>query len=128
MKRPALAGRRRGSPAVRLALQCAAKGGTMPHNKLRSVSIRCAVMATAAAILSLATTGSLRAADDDPPLALARDGFFYVGGKPTMVDGRSYVVGQMYVEMRIPLKQTHPYPIIMVHGGTRTGTTFTGTP
>jgi pimeloyl-ACP methyl ester carboxylesterase len=38
------------------------------------------------------------------------------------------VVGQMYVEMRIPQKQTHPYPIIMVHGGTRSGTTFTGTP
>ena len=34
----------------------------------------------------------------------------------------------MYVEMRIPAKQTHPYPIIMVHGGTRSGTNFTGTP
>jgi len=30
--------------------------------------------------------------------------------------------------MRIPQKQTHPYPIVMVHGGTRSGTTFTGTP
>ncbi len=38
------------------------------------------------------------------------------------------MVGQMYVEMRIPQKQTHPYPIVMVHGGTRSGTTFTGTP
>ncbi len=61
-------------------------------------------------------------ADDDPPLALTRDGFFYVGGHATMVSGHSYVVGQMYVEMRIPAKQTRPYPIIMVHGGTRTGT------
>jgi hypothetical protein len=34
----------------------------------------------------------------------------------------------MYVEMRIPAKQTHRFPIIMVHGGTRTGTTYTGTP
>jgi pimeloyl-ACP methyl ester carboxylesterase len=34
----------------------------------------------------------------------------------------------MYVEMRIPQNQTHPYPIVMVHGGTRSGTTFTGTP
>ena len=67
-------------------------------------------------------------ADDDPPLALARDGFFYVGGHAMMVNGRRYVVGQMYVEMRIPANQTHPYPIIMVHGGTRTGTTYTGTP
>src|SRR5215470_280421 len=75
----------------------------------------------------VATTPAARA-DDDPPLALARDGFFYVGGHAMMVNGRSYVVGQMYVEMRIPANQTHPYPIIMVHGGTRTGTTYTGTP
>jgi hypothetical protein len=67
-------------------------------------------------------------ADDDPPLALARDGFFYVGGHTTTVNGHTYVVGQMYVEIRIPTNQTHPYPIIMVHGGTRTGTTYTGTP
>jgi pimeloyl-ACP methyl ester carboxylesterase len=67
-------------------------------------------------------------ADDDPPLSLARDGFFYVGGHATTVNGHSHVVGQMYVEMRIPANQTHPYPIIMVHGGTRTGTTYTGTP
>jgi pimeloyl-ACP methyl ester carboxylesterase len=67
-------------------------------------------------------------ADADPPLNLARDGFFYVGGKNATINGRTHVVGQMYVEMRIPQRQTHPYPIIMVHGGTRTGTTFTGTP
>ena len=60
---------------------------------------------------------------------LARDGFFYVGGK-TITDRRPRPTstGQMYVEMRIPAKQTHPYPIIMVHGGTLSGTTFTGTP
>ena len=34
----------------------------------------------------------------------------------------------MYVEYRIPAKQTHPYPIIMVHGGTRSGANWTGTP
>jgi hypothetical protein len=69
-----------------------------------------------------------QAADDDPPLNLARDGFFYVGGKPTTINGKTYIAGQMYVEMRIPAKQTHPYPIIMVHGGTRSGTNWTGTP
>jgi pimeloyl-ACP methyl ester carboxylesterase len=86
------------------------------------------LLMTAGVLLGLAAAPSARAAEDDPPLSLARDGFFYVGGKNTMVDGHTYVVGQMYVEMRIPLKQTHPFPIIMVHGGTRTGTTFTGTP
>jgi pimeloyl-ACP methyl ester carboxylesterase len=99
----------------------------MPDQLIEHPSARCAVT-IAAAIAALAATTSWCAAEDDLPLALARDGFFYVGGKPTTVNGRSYVVGQMYVEMRIPIKQTHPYPIIMVHGGTRTGTTFTGTP
>ena len=33
----------------------------------------------------------------------------------------------MYVEYRIPAKQTHPYPIIFVHGGTRSGANWTGT-
>src|SRR5271163_79022 len=61
-------------------------------------------------------------------LALARDGFFYVGGKPTVVDGREYISGQMYVEVRIPAHKTKPFPIIMVHGGTMSGTNFTGTP
>lgn len=78
--------------------------------------------------MTFIATRPAQAADDDPPLALARDGFFYVGGRNTVVNGHTYVVGQMYVEMRIPIKQTHPYPIIMVHGGTRTGTTYTGTP
>ncbi len=87
-----------------------------------------AAVLTAGIIFGLAATRSARAAEDDPPLALARDGFFYVGGHNTTVDGHTYVVGQMYVEMRIPAKQTHPFPIIMVHGGTRTGTTYTGTP
>jgi pimeloyl-ACP methyl ester carboxylesterase len=68
------------------------------------------------------------AAEVDPPLALARDGFMYVGGKTMKVDGREYFYGQMYVEIRIPARQTHRYPIIMVHGGSMSGTNFTGTP
>ena len=84
---------------------------------------RSAVFAAAVAMLA---TGSAQAADE--PLQLARDGFFYVGGKTTQVNGREYIYGQMYVELRIPAKQIHPYPIIMVHGGSMSGTNFTGTP
>lgn len=81
-----------------------------------------------AVMLALAASVVCARAADEPPLALSEDGFFYVGGHVTMVDGHSHVAGQMYVEKRIPSNRTHPYPIIMVHGGTRTGTTFTGTP
>jgi pimeloyl-ACP methyl ester carboxylesterase len=44
------------------------------------------------------------------------------------VNGREYFYGQMYVEIKIPAHQTHPYPIIMVHGGSMSGTNYTGTP
>jgi len=67
-------------------------------------------------------------AADEAPLVLARDGFFYVNARTTKVDGKDYVSHQMYVEVRIPAKQTHPYPIVMVHGGTMSGTNYTGTP
>jgi pimeloyl-ACP methyl ester carboxylesterase len=83
------------------------------------------VLATTAMISLFARAAK---AADDPPLVLARDGFFYVNVKTTRVDGRDYVSNQMYVEVRIPAQQTHPYPIIMVHGGTMSGTNFTGTP
>jgi pimeloyl-ACP methyl ester carboxylesterase len=34
----------------------------------------------------------------------------------------------MYVEFQIPQKLEHPYPVVMIHGGSQTGTNFTGTP
>jgi pimeloyl-ACP methyl ester carboxylesterase len=61
------------------------------------------------------------------PLVLAQNGSFYVGGKMTEIDGRAVMTGHMYVEFMIPARRTHPYPLILVHGGLRTGTNFTGT-
>ena len=94
----------------------------MSHDSLKKLALR----AAAAAIITFGAPIVSQAAD--PPLNLARDGFFYVGGKPTKINGRTYIAGQMYVEMRIPANQTHPYPIVFVHGGTRSGTNWTGTP
>ena len=100
----------------------------MNQGTIALISI-CAAALLAGGIFTFLAARPAQAADeDDPPLNLARDGFFSVGGKSTTVNGKTYVVGQMYVEMRIPQQQTHPYPIVMVHGGTRSGTTFTGTP
>jgi pimeloyl-ACP methyl ester carboxylesterase len=90
---------------------------------------RCAgttLASTVAAVLALLGPGAACAADE--PLTLAREGFFYVGGKLTTVDGRTFMAGQIYVDYRIPAKETHPHPIIMVHGGTRSGTAYFGTP
>jgi pimeloyl-ACP methyl ester carboxylesterase len=85
-----------------------------------------ALAIAAAAMLAVLSIGAAQA--EDPPYTLAREGFLYVGGKPVTVNGRTYIAGQMYVDVRIPAKQTHPYPIVMVHGGTRSATTYFGTP
>lgn len=67
-------------------------------------------------------------AQNGGPLVLAKASYFFVGGKiDSSVEG-SPVVGHMYVEYMIPQRQPHPYPIVMVHGGSQTGTNFTGTP
>ena len=89
---------------------------------------RTIVLAAAAATILTSGAPGLAQTADEAPYALTREGFFYVGGKPTTVNGRTYMAGQMYVDFRIPAKQAHPYPIIMVHGGTRSATTYFGTP
>jgi pimeloyl-ACP methyl ester carboxylesterase len=67
-----------------------------------------------------------RAADD--ALAIARQGNFYIGGKYVESNGDRPMVGQAFVEYQIPQRQTHPYPIVMIHGGSQTGTGWISTP
>ena len=82
---------------------------------------------TATLIVLTVALQTARAAEE-PAMSLARDGWFYIGGRMTKINDKQYMTGQMYVEYRIPAKKTHPYPIIMVHGGTMSGTNYTGTP
>lgn len=97
----------------------------MMHDNRNIVAHHAAALG--AAFIALGAFNVSQAADN-PPLNLARDGFFYAGGKPITTDGHTHIAGQMYVEYRIPAKQTHPYPIVFVHGGTRSGANWTGTP
>src|SRR5580700_6663003 len=70
----------------------------------------------------------LARAQERGPLVLAKASYFFVGGRiDSSVEG-SPMVGQMYVEYMIPQRLLHPYPVVMVHGGSQTGTNFTGTP
>jgi pimeloyl-ACP methyl ester carboxylesterase len=90
----------------------------------RSKTIICATVISAAVLLA----APLARAQERGPLALASASYFFVGGKiDTSVEG-SPMVGKMYVEYMIPARRRHPYPIVMVHGGSQTGTNFTGTP
>ena len=62
------------------------------------------------------------------PLSIARQGYLFAGPRYSQDDGRSAMSGQLYAEFQIPTRQTHPWPIVMIHGGGQTGTNFTGTP
>jgi pimeloyl-ACP methyl ester carboxylesterase len=62
------------------------------------------------------------------PLSIAREGYLFAGGKYSTINGRQVMSGHLYAEFQIPSKMTHPYPIVMVHGGGQSGTNFTGTP
>jgi pimeloyl-ACP methyl ester carboxylesterase len=62
------------------------------------------------------------------PLVLAKTGWLFAGGRVETIGGKHYTVGQIYAEYMIPAEQTRPYPVIMVHGGTMSGTNYTGTP
>src|SRR5215469_6131927 len=63
-----------------------------------------------------------------PPLEIAREGYVFAGGKYSTVKDAQAMSGQIYAEFQIPARQSHPYPIVFVHGGGQTGTNFTGTP
>jgi hypothetical protein len=83
-------------------------------------------------LLAVAGTCALAApaahAQQRGPLVLAKSSYFFIGGKIDPAVEGSPTVGHMYVEYMIPQRQIHRYPIVMVHGGSQTGTNFTGTP
>jgi pimeloyl-ACP methyl ester carboxylesterase len=62
------------------------------------------------------------------PLVIKEQSFFYIGGHYDETQPDRHVVGQMYVEYQIPAEVRHPFPIVMVHGGTATGTLWSATP
>jgi pimeloyl-ACP methyl ester carboxylesterase len=64
----------------------------------------------------------------DEPLTIAKQGNFYIGGKYVESNGDMPMVGQAFVEYQIPQRQTHPYPIVMIHGGSQTGSGWISTP
>jgi pimeloyl-ACP methyl ester carboxylesterase len=90
--------------------------------------LRNSIMPAAAIAATLVFNALSAAAQERGPLTLSSTSYFFVGGKmDPSVDG-SPMFGQMYVEYMVPARRSHPYPIVMVHGGSQTGTNFTGTP
>ena len=59
---------------------------------------------------------------------VARQGYFYVGGRYVGEGAKQVMIGQMYVEMWAPREVKKPYPIVFFHGASSTGTTWMQTP
>jgi hypothetical protein len=60
-----------------------------------------------------------------PPLEIAREGYLFAGGSYATVKDAKVMVNQVYAEFQIPVHRKFPYPIIMVHGGSQSGSNFT---
>ncbi len=75
-----------------------------------------------------ATHGAFAQDKNPAPLSIQREGYLFAGGSYSTVNGRRVMSGQLYAEFQVPSRQTHPYPIVMIHGGGQSGTNFTGTP
>ncbi len=79
----------------------------------------------AALVLAFAVVSPARA---EEPLAIAKQGYFFVGGKYSTVGDKQVMNGQIYVEYQIPKKRTQTYPLVIVPGAAQTATNFNGTP
>jgi pimeloyl-ACP methyl ester carboxylesterase len=60
--------------------------------------------------------------------AVAKRGYFYVGGQYVGEPGKNIMQGQIYVEVLAPKTQRRPYPLVLIHGAAQTATNWMGTP
>ncbi len=60
--------------------------------------------------------------------AVARRGYFYVGGHYVGDPGKEIMQGQVYVEVLAPKDVRRPYPLVLIHGAAQTATNWMGTP
>lgn len=93
-----------------------------------SILVRLMAFSVATSGLLFAQSQATSVAQRAAPLSIARQGYLFAGGKYSTADGRQIMSGQLYAEFQVPSRLTHPYPIVMVHGGGQTGSNFTGTP
>src|SRR3954463_14776305 len=79
-------------------------------------------------LLACIAVGAPARAEGVGPLLIAKQGYFFVGGRYVDLPDGQYMAGQIYVEFQIPKKRRHPYPIVMIEGGGQSGSNFMGTP
>ncbi|MBZ5643839.1 MAG: hypothetical protein LAO19_13840 [Acidobacteriia bacterium] len=92
-----------------------------------SFRIRIAAFSTLAAILMSGcfAANAQQASKGAPPASIptfstgniGREGHFYVGGHYEGAPGQEIMFGAMYVEVMVPKKIRHPYPVVFIGGG-----------
>jgi pimeloyl-ACP methyl ester carboxylesterase len=60
--------------------------------------------------------------------AIAREGFFYAGGKYVGEPGKEIMGDTMYTEVWVPRQTRHRYPVVFFHGNGQTGAVWRQTP
>jgi pimeloyl-ACP methyl ester carboxylesterase len=83
---------------------------------------------TAVAVAAVVALMGSASAQEVGPLAIAKQGYFFVGGKYFDTPNGKVMAGHAYVEYLIPQNRTHRFPLVMIAGGAMSGANFTGTP
>lgn len=91
---------------------------------MRRLSAGNSILWLGAALILLGTAVAAQA----PPLVIAKQGYFFVGGKYFDAQDGRFMSDQMYVEFQIPSRLTHRYPIVMFSGAGQSGLNYAGTP
>jgi pimeloyl-ACP methyl ester carboxylesterase len=64
-----------------------------------------------------ASSASSNGKKSETAMKLADQGFFWVGTEHKKMPYGTIISGQMYVQYLIPAQMRHPYPVVLVHGG-----------
>ncbi len=59
---------------------------------------------------------------------LIRSGSFWIAGERIRAEGQTYQSGPLFAEWEAPEQVTHPWPLVLVHGGGYQGTEWRETP
>ena len=105
---------------------------------MKSRILATVLSALAAVLVSGCFGANAKDAANAPPAAsiptfptdnIGREGHFYVGGHYQGEPGKEIMFGAMYVEVMVPRKIQHPYPIVFICGGAgQTAVTVLQTP
>lgn len=79
-------------------------------------------------VLGLFCNVLFAAQEGNIPFLNAKHSVFFVGGTYTGEKGKELMQGQMFVEKLTPVKVTHKYPLILIHGAAQTSVNWLTTP